>query len=192
MYKKIVVPLDGSKLAEVVLPHLEKLAGESQAPEILLVSVTEKIQGRVDEKGIFERSPGQDYSPGVVNVSGSQSGPLVATPRYDVKAVPLSMGKMTRSAYEYLEKTAAELDKKGFKVSITVLAGNPADEIIHFAEEQKAEAIMIGSRGKSGFSRWDLGNIAEKIIRASQAVVILVKPEPGFKETKAKRKGVAL
>jgi nucleotide-binding universal stress UspA family protein len=51
---------------------------------------------------------------------------------------------------------------------------------------------MIASRGKSGFSRWDLGNIAEKVIRATHTVVILVKPEAGFKETKSKRKGMAI
>ncbi len=192
MYKKIVVPLDGSKLAEVVLPHLEKLSCGSQMPEVLLVSVTEKIQGRVSEKGAFERSPDQDFRAASITVSSTQSGPLIATHRFDVKDIPMNMGKMTKTAFEYLEKIAGELEKKGFKVTIDVLTGNPAEEIVRFAEEQKAEVIMIGSRGKSGFSRWDLGNIAEKVIRATQAVVVLVKPEAGFKETKTKRKGLAI
>jgi nucleotide-binding universal stress UspA family protein len=190
VYNRIVVPLDGSKLAEVVLPQLEKFAG--QIPEIMLVSVTEKIQGWISEEGAFERNPDQNYTADPINVSGGQSGPLIATNRFEMKEVPMTMGKMAKTAFEYLEKIAEGLEKKGFKVTVDVLAGNPAEEIVRFADEQKAEVIMIASRGKSGFSRWDLGNIAEKVIRATHTVVVLVKPAADFKETKSKRKGKAL
>jgi nucleotide-binding universal stress UspA family protein len=190
VYNKIVVPLDGSKLAEVVLPQLEKFAG--QIDEVMLVSVTERIQGRVSERGAFERNADQGFTPSRINVSTAQVTPLIANNRYDVKDVPMTMGKMAKTAFDYLEKIARGLEEKGFKVSVDVLAGNPAEEIVRFAEEQKAEAIMIASRGKSGFSRWDLGNIAEKVIRATHAMVILVKPDPDFKETKSKRKGMAI
>lgn len=190
MYNKIVVPMDGSKLAEVVLPQLEKYAG--YVPEIMLVSVTERIQGRVSEGGAFERNTNASFTPSRINVSASQVTPLIANNRYDVKDVPMTMGKMAKTAFDYLEKIANRLEEKGFKVSVDVLAGNPAEEIVRFTEEQKAEVIMIASRGKSGFSRWDLGNIAEKVIRATHAVVILVKPDADFKETKSKRKGMAI
>jgi nucleotide-binding universal stress UspA family protein len=192
MFNRIVVPLDGSKLAEIVLPQLEKFAG--QIPEVMLVSVTEKIKGRISEHGAFERSPDQDFSPSRINAGTGQGGgaPLIANNRYDVEEVPMTMGKMTKTAFEYLEKIAAGLENKGFKVNIDVLAGNPAEEIVHFAEEHKAEVIMLASRGTSGFSRWDLGNIAEKVIRATHAVVILVKPDADFKETKSKRKGMSI
>jgi len=45
MYKKILVPLDGSKLAECVLPHVESLATCSPGVEVMLVSVTERVTG---------------------------------------------------------------------------------------------------------------------------------------------------
>jgi nucleotide-binding universal stress UspA family protein len=190
VYSKMVVPLDGSKLAEIVLPQLEKFAG--QVPEIMLVSVTERIEGRVSERGAFERNADESFTPSRNNFSTAQVTPLITNTRYDVKDVPMTMGKMAKSAFDYLEKIARGLEEKGFKVSVDVLAGNPAEEIVRFTEEQKAEAIMLASRGKSGFSRWDLGNIAEKVIRATHAVVILVKPDADFKETKSKRKGMAI
>jgi nucleotide-binding universal stress UspA family protein len=192
VYNKIVVPLDGSNLAEVVLPHLEKFSGGGQSPQVMLVSVTERIQGRVSQSGAFERSSDQDFKAASINVSGAQAGPLIATNRFDIKDVPLTMGKMAKTAFDYLGQIASGLEKKGFKVTIDVLAGNPAEEIVRFAEEQKADVIMIASRGKSGFSRWDLGNIAEKVIRATHAVVVLVKPDSDFKETKTRRKGMAI
>jgi nucleotide-binding universal stress UspA family protein len=190
LYNKIVVPLDGSNLAEVVLPPLEKYAG--QIPEVLLVSVTEKVQGRVSEHGAFERNTDESFTPSRNNFSTAQVTPLITNTRYDVKDVPMTMGKMAKTAFDYLEKIAKGLEEKGFTVSVDVLAGNPAEEIVRFAEEQKAEVIMLASRGKSGFSHWDLGNIAEKVIRATHAVVILVKPDADFKETKSKRKGMAI
>ncbi len=45
MYEKIVVPLDGSKLAECVLPHVEELAKSCNTKEVILVTVTERIVG---------------------------------------------------------------------------------------------------------------------------------------------------
>jgi nucleotide-binding universal stress UspA family protein len=45
MYNKILVPLDGSKLAECALPYAEELARGCGTEEVILVSVTERIQG---------------------------------------------------------------------------------------------------------------------------------------------------
>jgi nucleotide-binding universal stress UspA family protein len=45
MYKKILVPLDGSKLAECALPYVEALAKGCDTKKVILVSVTERVQG---------------------------------------------------------------------------------------------------------------------------------------------------
>ena len=42
MYSKVLIPLDGSKLAECVLPHVEELAESCETKEVVLVSVTER------------------------------------------------------------------------------------------------------------------------------------------------------
>ncbi|MHC1578410.1 MAG: hypothetical protein ACXQTH_01545 [Dehalococcoidia bacterium] len=44
MYKKMLVPLDGSKLAECALPHVEELAKGCGPEEVIPVSVTERVQ----------------------------------------------------------------------------------------------------------------------------------------------------
>ena len=46
-YKKIVVPLDGSKLAEIALSHVEEIAAGCNVAEIDLISVTETLKVRV-------------------------------------------------------------------------------------------------------------------------------------------------
>jgi nucleotide-binding universal stress UspA family protein len=86
---------------------------------------------------------------------------------------------------------ANKLEKAGLNAQAAVLVGNPAEEIVRFATEQKADLIVMASRGKSGFSRWDMGNVADKVMRATDIPVFMVKPKPGFKETKPKRRGKA-
>jgi nucleotide-binding universal stress UspA family protein len=46
MFQKIMVPLDGSKLAECALAYAETLAQNCSATEVVLVSITERLVGR--------------------------------------------------------------------------------------------------------------------------------------------------
>jgi nucleotide-binding universal stress UspA family protein len=98
---------------------------------------------------------------------------------------------MAKTAFNYLEKIGKQLEKKGFQVEVDVLIGNPAEEILHFVDDQGADLIIMASRGTSGFSPWDIGAIADKVVKAAKVPVLLVKPESGFVETKPRRKGVA-
>ena len=191
MYNKVVVPLDGSKLAEAALPHLEEIAKGCSIPEILLVSVTERIKGRIRQDQVFEESSSRSYDtrpPVVINMQG---GLLFSTHSTGIQEIPLAMGKMAKTAYDYLCKIAKQLDERGFRNQINVLAGKPAEEIVRFVKDQGADLVIMASQGKGGLNRWDISNIADKVIKTANVPVLLVRPEPEFKETKPKRKGVA-
>lgn len=54
---------------------------------------------------------------------------------------------------------------------------HPADEIVDFIESSRPDLVVISSRGRTGFSRWMLGSVAERVVRASIAPV-LVLPDP--------------
>ncbi len=189
MYKKVVVPLDGSKLAETALPHLEEIAVGCNIPEVLLVSVTERVKGTIPRSQAFEGSSEKANDAPRARIEAMQTGLLISRNFVGEQEVPVTLGKMAKTAFNYLCKIAEKLEKKGFSINLSVLVGNPAEEIVKFVEEQGADLIVMASRGKTGFSRWEMGNIAEKVIRATRASVMLVKPGPDFKETKPKRKG---
>ena len=191
MYRKVVVPLDGSKLAEAAIPHLEAIAGGCNIPEILLVSVTEKVKGRIPQTQAFDMPARPPADVLGVQLGQTQTGLIVSRDFIGVQEVPITLGKMARTAFNYLYKIADKLEKKGFSNSINILTGNPAEEIVKFVDEQKADLIVMASRGKSGINRWEMGNIAEKVVRTTNVSVMLVKPGPDFKETKPKRKGKA-
>ena len=193
MYNKVVVPLDGSDLAEVVLPHLQEIASGCSIPQILLVSVTERLSGSVSRQAAPLELPAiEGHVPpptGPMN-AGSTFAPFVyAEDPAAMRSTATGLGKMARTAETYLQGVASRLEKAGLKADVAVLVGNPAEEILRFAKDENADLIMMASRGKSGFNRWDMGNVAEKVIRATDIPVVLVKPKPGFKETKSKRRG---
>ncbi len=192
MYKKVVVPLDGSKLAELALPHLEEIARGCSIPNILLVSVTEMVQGNVPRSQVFEDFVPESPTPGpLTTVSSVQLSIVYNTHASGVQEIPRMFGKMARTASDYLCRIAERLEAKGFAVTATVLLGNPAEQIVSYVDEQGADLVVMASTGKSRMSRWDMSRIAEKVIRDTCVPVLLVKPAPGFKETKPKRRGVS-
>ena len=149
MYKKILVPLDGSKLAECVLPHVEDLATCSPEAEVMLVSVTERIAG--------------------FRVMDDYSQPL------GERLVPEAVGKEEREARKYLDRIAKTLEDKGVKVLTEVLLGKPAEEIALFAINEGCDLIIMASHGRSGPSRWTHGSVAEKVFRANCAPLLTVR-----------------
>lgn len=194
-YNKIVVPLDGSKLAETVLPHVEKIAKGCSVPQVVLVTVTEPIRIKpISAEEFVEKEP-DEYSPPVVyygqySVLGGVDPGRVLYPK-EITGLPATIGKMAKTGYEYLARIAENLDKQGIRVSIALLVGNVADQVAHFAKEQNADLIIMASRGRAGLRRWDVGNAAPKVFQSTDIPIMLIKPPAGFKETKPVRRGKA-
>jgi nucleotide-binding universal stress UspA family protein len=149
MFSRILVPLDGSKLAECALPYAEEIAQGCKTEEVVLVSVTEPVPGYRPF-----RDPGQ---------------PL------EQRLVPEAVGKKERQAQNYLGRIAKALVAKGIKAETRVLVGNPAEEIAFFSEQQKIDLIVMSSHGRSGPSRWAFGSVADKVFRASCVPVLMIR-----------------
>jgi nucleotide-binding universal stress UspA family protein len=52
--------------------------------------------------------------------------------------------------------------------------GDPAVSIIAYAVENDIDLIIMGTRGKTGFERYMLGSVAEKVVRGSPIPVLTV------------------
>jgi len=190
-YNKILVPLDGSKLAETVLPHVEKIAKGCAVPQVILVTVTQPVRVKTPKGERIEQLPVK-YQSSIIYYGTSMSnigGEIVPATLMDL---PVTIGKMAKTGYDYLARVAQKLKDNGIQVTIAVLIGDIAEEITHFAKEEKADLIVMASRGKRGLRRWDVGNAAEKVFRSTDIPILMVKPPAGFKETKPVRKGKAL
>jgi len=159
MFQKIMVPLDGSKLAECALTYAETLARNCSATEVVLVSITERLVGRT-------RAP-------EAREAFLQSGKAGLTQAGAETTV--TFGKMTEQAWRYLGRVEKKMKAKGIPVRSEVLMGNPAESITKFAEKENIELIVMSSHGRSGPSRWALGSVTDKVFRASCVPILMVR-----------------
>ena len=157
MFSKILVPLDGSTLAECALTYAESIAKNCGTNEVVLISVTEAVHGRsmAPEMGeLYKRTDIEGISTG----GGRDFGVV--------------FGKKEKQALKYLRKVANKME--GVSVRTEVLIGNPAEEITRFAESENCDLIVMSSHGRSGPSRWAHGSVAEKVFKAICIPVLMI------------------
>ena len=139
MYKKILVPTDGSEFAKKAQQHALFLASVAGA-EIVAVSVTENNF-----------------------VSGL---PL------DDEVYQLNQILKERSE-ENLEEFD-KLNKDDLKITHIIKEGSPAKCILEVAAEQDIDLIVMGSSGKSGFDRFIMGSVADKVVNSAKCAVLII------------------
>ncbi len=144
--KRVVVPLDGSGLAETVLPQVMTLASKLKL-EVQLVRV---------------------YSP-PLNTYGVAYGVIDQGPSQVRK-------ELHEQSEKYLDGKAAGLLASGFDaVSVAVVEGDAASEIVEFATSSPQSMVAMSTHGRSGIGRWVLGSVAEKVVQHSRAPVLLIR-----------------
>jgi len=177
MYTRILVPLDGSKLAECVLPHLETIAAGCGTQQIILVSVTEKL--KVNQPVMQSHGEQTVYQVLERSTSGIMSVPMknsvIGDYQTDDRSWTKVAGKMYTQADKYLDRIQRKLIKKGLNVETEVLIGDPAAAIIAYARENNIDLIIIASHGRSGISRWASGSVAERIFRGCCVPVLMIR-----------------
>lgn len=167
MYKKIIVPLDGSELAEIVMPHVESIAKSEGTEEVILITVTERFD---------KPSKITSYDPLIAFADRPYSGKQLELD--PALKIPVITGKILKQSQRYLAKVAESGVKKGLKVSIVVLIGDAAEQIVDFTAEEKADLIIMASHGRSGFTRWAMGSVADKVFHGANVPILLVKSQP--------------
>ena len=139
MYKKILVPTDGSEFAKKAQKHALFLASVSGA-EIVAVSVTENnfVNGLPLDDEIYQLNQ-------VLN--------------------------------ERSEENLKEFDKLNdddIKITHVIREGSPARVILEVANEEQVDLIVMGSSGKSGFDRFIMGSVADKVVNSAKCAVLVV------------------
>lgn len=152
MYGRILVPLDGSKQSEEVLP-LARTLGEVIKAEIVLLRVTEYPYTLY--------STCYEYPP---------TDPDLAKTIQNKKEI------IYREAKDYLERTASTLAGAGIKVTAEVCEGPVVEAILASTGRLHIDLIALSTWGQSGGSQWMIGAIADRVPHEAQVPVILVRP----------------
>ena len=150
MYSKIMVPLDGSELAECVVPHVKAISNSGHVREIVLVRVVNAI-----------RLP--------ASVPASSDFGFREPDRFKLEAHRRS------TAEAYLKELAGQFEVEGVAVSHAIVEGRAADSLADYAVKGEVDLIVIASHGRSGVSRWVMGSVAEKVVRSSCVPVLMVR-----------------
>ena len=144
--KSIVVPLDGSELAESVLPTVTELAKALKLAVVLFRAYN---------------IPTSAYAGGEGYYAVNYEELLTA---------------MREEAVEYLEKKTEAVKKLGIaNVSYVAKEGFAADEIISLSRKSPDNLIGMCTHGRSGVKRWMLGSVTETVVRHSADPVLVIR-----------------
>ncbi len=138
MFDKILVPLDGSELAEVTLWYAEGLAGRMRSAITLLIVLS----------------------------------PEDLKSRYMYDCYIKEIANRTKANAE--ERGAGKKEGE-IKVDYEILKGDAAEEIVDYADKARINLIIMSTQGRSGVRRWALGNVANKVLRATGKPVLLIR-----------------
>ena len=151
MFEKILVCLDGSKLAEQILPYATEEALHFHSQVVLFHVVAEPVI----------------VSPGIPGAAGV----LVRTP-----GMLAQMQKEQNEASSYLERVAGQLREKGLAVEPVVFQGAAGDAIISYANDNDIGLIAIATHGRSGLGRAVFGSVADYVLRNSGLPILVIRP----------------
>jgi nucleotide-binding universal stress UspA family protein len=146
LVKRILVPLDGSEVGEVVIPHVEALA-RALGADVILFHVLEPTS--------------------VIWVSGIEGAYAPVRPEEEARRAA--------SELEYLDGVGKTLEGRGLSASTEVGSGSPAGEIIRCAETKGVDLVAMSTHGRSGIGRWALGSITEKVLQAGNTAVLTIR-----------------
>ena len=145
MFSRLLVPLDGSELAEKALAYAAYIAREVGA-ELRLFRVVTR--------------PAPPLSDGEMVII-ADTGPTVA--------------EESANARQYLQMTAERLRETGIRVDYAIEVGDAATAIVEYAREQSVDLIVMSTHGRSGLGRWVYGSVADRVLRSSAQPVLLVR-----------------
>lgn len=91
---------------------------------------------------------------------------------FDIFAYQESIKESARKA---LENVTRERLAKAGKVRPVIIEGEPAEEIIKVAADEKVNLIVTATHGRSGWQRFVFGSVAEKVIRLAPCAVLTIR-----------------
>jgi nucleotide-binding universal stress UspA family protein len=143
--QRVMVPLDGSRLAEGALKCALELI-EGRDAELWLVQAVE-----------LPELWGEEF----LNAEAVASLPTVE--------------EQEALAQAYLDGIADPLRMQGYRVQTCIETGHPATVISSVAADRQVDTVVMSTHGRSGFSRWVFGSIAEKVLRLVDCPVLLIR-----------------
>lgn len=154
-FRKIIIPLDGSKIAERSLKYAISLADTFKA-EIVLASVVPK---GTKSAGPFKKRL-EEISPELIDKL-KEMPPSILMETYH---------EITKNTIMKHDITVKSVMKEGDTSKKSVLS-----MLLDLIREEKADLVVVSSYGKKGFQKLKEGSMTEELIKISPIPVLVVK-----------------
>ena len=153
MFSKILVPLDGSALSEKALAMAQNLASTSDTSIHLMqvISLWPELDAR----------------------RGSGGEPITILEMEQDAARQLIEIRTARGK-AYLEGLAVQLQQAGIHVTTVMREGAADENIVEYAKEQDIDLIVMSTHGRSGFKRFFVGSVTDRVIRTGETPVLVL------------------
>jgi len=150
MFRRLLVPLDGSELAESVLPHVEALGKQRGAEpvDVTLLQVCELPDMSTDFSRIY------------LDEANSKEQ---------------HMAHCKPAAEQYLAAVGKQLRDASLRVQPEVLVGIASRKIVDYANKIHINLIIVSIYGHSGLGSWPLGSIADKVLQGMSKPILLIR-----------------
>lgn len=146
MYKKMLVPIDGSLRSEVVVRHAAETA-KALGCSVRLITVVDLTK---------------------------KNGQKTASDSSDEAASLAWVESEIEQAEGYLRPVAERLNEQGLNPEMEVRFGNPGEEILKAASEYGSDIIAMATRSRRGVARLVFGSVADQVLRESHVPVLLI------------------
>jgi nucleotide-binding universal stress UspA family protein len=146
LIKRILVPLDGSKAGEQIIPHAVEVATVTGA-EVTLLRAYKSLMRPISVE-------------------------FYTMPEEEVRKINKHREEEAKG---YLKSIAGPFREKGLTVSEVTASGNPVDVILDYAESNAVDILTMSTHGLSGIKRWILGRVSEKVLHAGDMPVLVAR-----------------
>ena len=147
----ILVPMDGTELSQGILPWVARIAGQANAPLILLTAV--------DPGGI-------EYPP-----AGSSTQQDWGTFRNQVEE------NSRTHAQDALQAVVEWLRIRGVSAEGRATLGNPAEEIVRVSEDTGCGLIAMSTHGRNLIGRSIMGSVTDRVLHSASVPVLTISPD---------------
>ncbi len=150
-FKKILVCLDGSKLAEQILPYATEQAQRFGSKMVLLQAYV---------------------MPTAELVAAAHAGAAASPNLTDQEEHRLMYDAMT-----YLKEVAEPMKERGVEVACVALQGVAGSVIVGYAQNEAVDLITLATHGRSGLGRSIFGSVADHVVREAGLPILVIKPK---------------
>jgi nucleotide-binding universal stress UspA family protein len=159
MFNRILVPLDGSTLAERAIPHAEQLA-RIFGSSIILLQILDPTSYHENPNSVdplrwqIRKAEADMYMNGIA-----------ARLREDLRD----------SALDAKDAQTRGRDEKKIRIEYSIREGKTAENIVNFAHTENIDLLVISTHGSGGLSRWNISSVTQKVINLIYLPVLIVR-----------------